>query len=360
MLKDKSILSVLSILLLIAFSNYGFPAVGAQETEPVEMGKHITPVVAEFQQGETFNVTINASIDAEAGIQELIEIYDYLPFPAMQIISVSIEFENIYPDTVSLWFDTYQVSFMGITPLADISITSKVEINYTVLCSTEGSWYLPEAMMSVEWYELGVYIGGSLYSSELIGPLTIVSRSEKRLVDSVDASKEEVLTDLEGIGLSLEDIEAKVLGIEGDVTTISTDLGGIRVGLSDIGARMAGLEGSSAAILISLEEVTVDMEALDSKVTGIEGETTAISTTLGEVRGSVSEVEGNTATLLIDLETVKADLGHDIAEIGRDLRNVITGLVYPLLLATLALATFSLAILIYVIIRLRKLGLKQT
>ncbi len=348
----------------------------------MEIGKRTAPVATEFQQGETFNVILTVTMDMDAGTQGLIEVYDYLPFSAMQIISVSIGFENIYPDTVSLWFDTYQISFMGITTLANVSVTSKVEINYTVLCSAEGSWYLPEATMSVDWFEFGEYIGGSLHWSNPIGPLTIISRSEKRLMDSIeaseenmiaalealkeevltalDASKEDVLADLDGIELDLEDIEAKVLGIRDDVTAVSSDLGGMRIALSDVGARIVGLEDSSDTILTSLGEVSMEMETLDAKVTDIEAETTDISTTLGEVEETVLDVEEDTSTLLADLETVKADLGHDIEETEKDIKELITGLVYPLLLATVALAASSLTVLVYVIIRLRKVSPKQT
>ena len=92
--------------------------------------------------------------------------------------------------------------------------------------------------------------------------------------------------------------------------------------LDELDAKLVSLDGTVATISSSVGEIQVSIDAIHLKVVAIDGTVATIETDLGTMQGTVTSIDGNVATIQTDVGVVKADVSDvatdvsDIAEKG--------------------------------------------
>jgi methyl-accepting chemotaxis protein len=160
------------------------------------------------------------------------------------------------------------------------------------------------------------------------------------LVDLIIDAKGEVLvaidTALGTVTTKLDDLDAKIVAINGTVATISTAVGDIQASLSDLDAKIVSIDGTVATINTNVGEVKTSLSSIDAKLVSLDDDVATISTvvgdvnasisdiitaiesvgndaveiktTLGTISGKVTSIDGTVATIKTDVGTVKADI----------------------------------------------------
>ena len=160
------------------------------------------------------------------------------------------------------------------------------------------------------------------------------------LVDLITNAKGEVLvaidTALGTVTTKLDDLDAKIVAINGTVATISTAVGDIQASLSDLDAKIVSIDGTVATINTNVGEVKTSLSSIDAKLVSLDDHVATISTVVGDVNASISDIitaiesvgndaveikttlgtisgkvtstDGTVATIKTDVGTVKADI----------------------------------------------------
>jgi len=102
--------------------------------------------------------------------------------------------------------------------------------------------------------------------------------------------------------------------------------------LNELDAKLVSLDGTVATINSKVGEIKVSIDAIHLKVVAINGTVATIETDLGTMQGTVTSIDGKVATIQTDVGTVKADVS-DIVEKGVtiDLTPVWIAVVFSLL-----------------------------
>ena len=117
----------------------------------------------------------------------------------------------------------------------------------------------------------------------------------------------------------LEEIDAKIVAIDGAVATIDTTLGPISTSLSSLDATISGLDGDIATIQTSVGGVTTSLASIDAVVGSMYGDVLINNTTLGTIEGTIMDMDGTLATIETSLGTVQMD----VAEVKTDVADAL-------------------------------------
>jgi len=148
---------------------------------------------------------------------------------------------------------------------------------------------------------------------------TVVERPTLSMIldrlDELDVKLSGLITDAEGnlkayidtslgpVIASLDDLDAEIVSLAGDVATINTVLGELEVKLDDIGLKVTSINGSIATINTVLGTIKGYVENVD------DGGLATISTALGTVQTHVSTIKGYfPITVAVDMTPVWAAL----------------------------------------------------
>lgn len=183
----------------------------------------------------------------------------------------------------------------------------------------------------------GAGIEGFIVSPTLIGM--------NAMLMGIEGDIATISTNIGLIQLNLTAVNAKLISIQDDLAIISTTLGEIEVKLDDINATLVALNGTVATIQTDVGTIQTNVSNIKLAITSIEGDIATIKTTLGTVEGKITTIEGNMATIETDLGTVKADIS--------DVKGVQETLTVPLY-ADVALTLIAAIGAILVVILMRR------
>ena len=110
---------------------------------------------------------------------------------------------------------------------------------------------------------------------------------------------------LVSLNLTMAELEATIISVNGTVATLSTTVGQLQVDLTAIGATVTSIEGDLATISTTLGTITTSLTSLNSKVTSIQSDVANI-----EIPGL-----GTIETKLDNLDAVVGSMYGDIVEI---------------------------------------------
>ena len=182
--------------------------------------------------------------------------------------------------------------------------------------SYEDSFIVPVTKPGV--YAVTAYnilLGEELASTSL----TIIENPTLENIDarlvSINGSIATIETSLGAIEVDISDINARVVSIDGKVATIETDLGTIEIDISDIDARLVSINGSIATIETSLGAIEVDISDINARVVSIDGKVATIETDLGTIEADVSDIQAETVPAGYELAVASTILAL-IASIG--------------------------------------------
>lgn len=117
-----------------------------------------------------------------------------------------------------------------------------------------------------------------------------------------------IIPDLGIIKSNLNDIDAKLVDIQGDIAVINSTLYAMKSNLTTIQAEIINIDGTSATINSTLGLIQVDTSDIWLNITGINGNIVTIYTTLSTIDGEITSIDGNIATIETDIGTVKASI----------------------------------------------------
>jgi hypothetical protein len=160
---------------------------------------------------------------------------------------------------------------------------------------------------SVTGGEEGLVVGERLASASL----TIVE--DALLTEIYDNIATIIIPGLDAMQVDLEEIQASIVSIEGDLVTINSTIGFIET----------------------------DLDTIKLKVLNVDGDIATLETILGTIQGTVDSIDGNTATIKTDVGTVKTDISDVTGSQGQ-----LTNLLYITLAMALIAAAGGLLLLI--------------
>jgi archaellum component FlaC len=173
-----------------------------------------------------------------------------------------------------------------------------------------GSFYLPNGDPDVILKVTLMYYD-SVAASDTSGVATLkrISGAGSLLI-GVDLASDiaYIKGTVSNITVSLSELNAKVVAINGTLATIDTKLGTMSAKLNDIDAKLVSLEDDVATVSTAVGDIKVSVDDIGLNVTSIAGDVATIETTLGTISGKVTSIDGNVATIKTDLGTVKADV----------------------------------------------------
>ena len=140
---------------------------------------------------------------------------------------------------------------------------------------------------------------------------------------------------IDDLKVKLDDINATIVGIEGKIATIETDIGTIQTDISNLGTvSIEEIKGDIATIKTDIGTIREDISDINGEIVAINGEIVTISTDIGDAETSLSDINAkikvnkdNIATIQTDIGTIKGKLtsiDDDIATIETDIGTIKT------------------------------------
>ncbi|MGQ9459723.1 MAG: PKD domain-containing protein [Candidatus Bathyarchaeaceae archaeon] len=125
-----------------------------------------------------------------------------------------------------------------------------------------------------------------------------------------------IKTDVATIKVKLDAINATIVDIKGDVATIKTDLGTIKTDLDTIDAVLVGIDEGVAYIKTAIDDVELKLDSLDI---------TAINATLVEIKDGLASINSKIGSIETSLTSINAKLvafNGTIATISSDIGTI--------------------------------------
>jgi subtilisin family serine protease/archaellum component FlaC len=292
---------------------------------------------------QTINVTISVPSHLSPGrylgaiylmASELpmgIPIYIYVDVPALETLDVKLDVGEVhFPGEIA---EVYlQISNKGLPiHLAD-TIPVKLwyrkpdgeflSMNLNALLLDSGL-YIAEfevpveatsccLVVSIESYFENInvlYRGLSMDSFDISSTLNNWNAYLQTIVGDVATIK----TDIGIINVNLTSINATltdlILNSKGElIAVINTAFGTIHADLEDLNATLKSIKDTTVEIKTLLGSVKTSIDTIKLKVTLIEGNTTLIKTTLGELKGTLESVDGDVAFIKTEIGTIKVNV----------------------------------------------------
>ncbi len=82
----------------------------------------------------------------------------------------------------------------------------------------------------------------------------------------------------------------------------------MQVDLNQIDALLVELNGNLATVQTDIGSIITGIENIELKVTSIQGDTASITTTLGDLNGTITAIQGDIATIKTDIGEIKVTL----------------------------------------------------
>ncbi len=122
-----------------------------------------------------------------------------------------------------------------------------------------------------------------------------------------------IKTDIGIINVNLASINATltdlIVNSKGElVAAISTTFGTIQANLKDLNATLKSIKDTTLEIETLFGSVKTSIDTIGLKVKLIEGNTTSIKTVLGELRGIIESIDGDVASIKTELGTIKVNV----------------------------------------------------
>lgn len=117
-----------------------------------------------------------------------------------------------------------------------------------------------------------------------------------------------VIPDLGVIKSNLNDMDAKLVNIQGDTAVINSTLYVMKSNLTTIQAELISIDGILATINSTLGLIKVETSNIGLDIIEINDDIATIYTTLSTIEGRITSIDGNTATIETDIGTVKASI----------------------------------------------------
>jgi hypothetical protein len=152
------------------------------------------------------------------------------------------------------------------------------------------------------------------------------------------------------ISSTLTNLNAVIGQIEGDIATIVVpELGVIKTNLSSIDAKIVGINGNLAILNSTLGTIQTTLDVIRLNVTAINGTAASIQTMLGLMNGTVtsmiSSVNGTIATIVIpQIGTIQADVSDLKGQEQALAPQLMAAIVIALIAAVGSLATVIMMI----------------
>ncbi len=130
---------------------------------------------------------------------------------------------------------------------------------------------------------------------------------------NVSVANDGILTLITNVGklqISLDDIGAYVFDINDNVVTLMSDVGMIQTTLDSIDANITAINGKVVTLTTKVGDVQTTVDAINLKVIAIDGRTVSMTSTLGNITGTLTSMTGTLATVNTNLGTVKTDVGN--------------------------------------------------
>ncbi len=201
------------------------------------------------------------------------------------------------------------------------------------------AWYKFRSEYAWEW---PVTIHGTGIEGFIVSP-TLMGMNAKLI--GIEGDIATINTNIGLIQLNLTAINSKLIGIQDDLAIINSTLGEIEVKLDEINATLVALNGTVATIQTDIDTIQTDVSNIQLAITSIEGDTATIDTTLGTIQGRLTTVEGNTATIETEVGTVRADVS--------DVKGTQESSTIPLYAATVLALLAAAGTIILIVMHLR-------
>ena len=128
---------------------------------------------------------------------------------------------------------------------------------------------------------------------------------------------EDLMDAIEENGGKLDDLDAKIVQIKGDIAVIITNLGEIEAKLEDLDAKIVQIKGDIAVINTKLGEIEVklddiieEIELVKDDTEDIIGHAVQIKTIVGDIKGIVESIEDDVATIKTNVGDIETAIGE--------------------------------------------------
>jgi len=234
-----------------------------------------------YRQGETVSFYVNSTLEFE-GNEITLEISDPSGYPFDTLTLIPEPFDSFY-----------------IVPYSNATFALPSDAmlgnwNWTATYTMEG-----EKVEVTGFFTVVVMPYDAM--------LTKLDEIDAKLV-SIDGDVATLSTAIGEVKVSLSDLDAKLVSIDSNVATISTSVGDVKTSLSDLDAKITSLDGDVATISTSVGDVKTSVDSISLKVDSISGDVATLKTDLGTISGKVTSIDGNVATIKTDVGTVKMDI----------------------------------------------------
>ena len=166
-----------------------------------------------------------------------------------------------------------------------------------------------------------------------------IGNAESNIVASIDSARRAILDEIgvvegkvDSIADILNQISDQLVVIRNDTSTligmvsevrdevivISTGVGEIAVSLDNVDARLAGIEGRIAVIESSLGEIAMSVDAIIQALNSLEADHVEIVTALGTIQGTVLEIRDG----LMVIDSGLGEIILSLDEIGAQIKKV--------------------------------------
>jgi methyl-accepting chemotaxis protein len=108
----------------------------------------------------------------------------------------------------------------------------------------------------------------------------------------------------------LEDINATVVAIDGNVVTLNTTVGELSVTIDELDATITALDGTIATLSTTVGDIQVDLTAIGATITTINGNVATIKTDCGTIKTSVTSLSSSISSISGGMATIQTSIGE--------------------------------------------------
>jgi methyl-accepting chemotaxis protein len=108
----------------------------------------------------------------------------------------------------------------------------------------------------------------------------------------------------------LEDINATVVAIDGNVVTLNTTVGELSVTIDELDATITALDGTIATLSTTVGDIQVDLTAIGATITTISGNVATIKTDVGTIKTSVTSLSSSISSISGGMATIQTSIGE--------------------------------------------------
>jgi len=161
-----------------------------------------------------------------------------------------------------------------------------------------------------------IAVDGTIATLETtIGELQVDIADLSASITAIEGNVATIKTDCGTIKTSLTSLSASISSVSSGMATLQTSIGTVQTSLTSIDAVIGSMYGDVVEISTtigsfetSLDSIDATVSAMDAVVGAVAGDVVEIQTSLGTIEGKITSIEGTLATIETDLGTVQVDL----------------------------------------------------